>query len=433
MRRTFVLLELMNHMVLVAEEAKRRGFDIVAVNRDPLRTSGPFAVRPGLVDEVVPVRSWADDDHVAAVLDDVLSRFDIGGTYAAFEGTLPHDARLRRAVGLPHNDPETLIRLLDKAAARRHLRDAGLSQLRSMSLADARQLTSSPFAVPAVLKPAHGTGSVLCAVVSTLDELRAAIERADSAAVSSPLMRDYVGSHGDFTLEEAAHGELLSMESFVHGGEVHALGLIGRYLLADDPVVETGWTFPYHHPRYDDIVAAVTAFHHSLGYRQGPTHVEVMVPESGPIELIDFNPRIAGTASLILFNHAFGTRYQEQITDVACGAAPDLSALRRPTRYACEMLLLPPPGVTELRDVTFPPGVVFERLTKDPGTTLSGRADQMDHVAMFVVCGDTAETVHERALLARSATLVNGEPLGTNPTNRLTFSDCMGRSLTAAR
>jgi len=48
MKQAFVLLELMNHMVLVAKEAKSRGFEIVVCNHDPLRDSGPFAVPEGL-------------------------------------------------------------------------------------------------------------------------------------------------------------------------------------------------------------------------------------------------------------------------------------------------------------------------------------------------------------------------------------------------
>jgi hypothetical protein len=154
-----------------------------------------------------------------------------------------------------------------------------------------------------------------------------------------------------------------------------------------------------------------------------------MVPEEGPVELIDFNPRFAGFASLVSFREVFGMPFEAVLTDVACGREPDLSFVRGHTRFAAEMVILPPPGVTELREVVFPPGAIAARLTKAPGQPLTGRADQLDAVGMFIVTGDTASEAHTKALAARRRTVVNGEPLGDNPNNLVTFSPLIGRDL----
>jgi hypothetical protein len=427
--KAFVLLELMNHMVLVADEAKRRGHRVIACNHDTLRRSGPFAVDEGLVDEVVRIESWSDHGEVDRVLTDITSRYEIAGTYAGFEATLPYEAMLRERAGLPTNGAGTVEAVLDKTALRRKLYAEGLSHLQSVSMSEALTWTSWEFGGPAVLKPAHGTGSALCFRVSSVDALRRAAELVEVAAVVNPLMREYIVSHGEFVLEEMAQGELLSVESLVHRGRVRTVGLMGRYVLASDPVVEMGLLFPYHHPRYDDIVATAEALHRSAGIVHGPTHLEVMVPDEGPIELIDFNVRLAGVGSMVLFSEAFGVPYAAPVTDIACGIEPDLSFVDRPTRFAAEVFILPPPATTRLCHVSFPSGTSCQRLPKELGQQLSGRADQLDHVGMFVVSGDRASDVHRRALDARRETEVNGVPLGDNVNNVVAYSRYLGRDL----
>ncbi len=419
----------MNHMVLVAREAKRRGHRIIACNHDPLRRSGPFAVEAGLVDELVRIESWSDHKAVDRLLTDLVSRYEIAGTYAGFEATLPYEAALRERAGLPTNGAATVDAVLDKAALRKKLYAEGLSQLRSVSMSEALTWERWELDGPAVLKPAHGTGSALCFRVSSVDALHRAAERVAAAAVVNPLMREYIVSHGEFVLEEMARGELLSVESLVHGGRVRTVGLMGRYVLEADPVVEMGLLFPYHHPRYDEIVATAEALHRSAGIVHGPTHLEVMVPEEGPIELIDFNVRLAGVGSIVLFSEAFGVPYASPVTDIACGLEPDLSFVDGPMRFAAEVFVLPPPGTTRLDHVAFPDGTSWQRLHKELGQRLSGRADQLDHIAIFVVTGDRASDVHRRALEARRGTQVNGVPLGDNVNNVVACSPYLGRDL----
>ncbi|MFE5792294.1 acetyl-CoA carboxylase biotin carboxylase subunit family protein [Streptomyces sp. NPDC056503] len=430
MKQAFVLLELLNHMVLVAKEAKARGHWVVALNHDPLRDSGPFEVPEGLVDELITVDSWSDREQINKLVTDLHARYDVVGTYAAFEATLPYEAALRELAGLPGNGERNVQHVLDKAAVRRTLRGAGLSDLRSATLSDALTWTEWPFQGAAILKPANGTGSSLCFRVSSLEELREAAESTRSVTVVNPLMKEYIHRHGEFVLEEEAAGELLSVESLVDRGEVHVLGLTGRYVLGSDAVVEMGLQFPYHHPRSAEIIEKAKAIHAAMGIVHGPTQIEFMVPLEGPVELIDFNVRSAGTASVVTFSEAFDVRHEVALTDLACGLTPDVSFLKRPTRFSTEMLLLPPPGATVMTEMTFPENALCCRLTKAPGAPLSGRADQLDAVAMIVVTADTAAEVHTAALEARRATLFAGEPLGDNPNNRLSSSPLIGQNLT---
>lgn len=425
----FVLLEMMNAMLLVAQEAKARGYAVIALNHDPLRDSGPFAVPDGLVDELIPVASWADRDALRATLADLVGRYTVVGTHGVFEAVLPAEAALREAVGLPTTGVTNTLRVLDKCRVRRKLHSEGLSALRSASLSEALAWPHWPFDGPAIVKPANGTGSALCIPVSSMPQLQVAAAKAAAAEVVNPLMKQYILAHGEFVVEEMATGELLSVESMVCRGEVHVIGLTGRYVLASDPVVEQGLFFPYHHPLLPQILDKTVQLHRSLGIHHGPTHVEVMVAEDGSVELIDFNARFSGFASAVSMSEAFGLRFERVLVDVACGEPPDLGFLDGDTRFAAEMVVLPPPGEQVLREVTFTADAIAPRLMKPVGQRLSGRADQLDAVAMFIIAGDTASQTHHRALDARRETVVNGRPLGDNPNNLLAFAKHIGRDL----
>lgn len=415
MTPTFVLFEMQGFQVRVAETAKERGFRTVVLNHDPLRTTGAAAVAPGVVDEYRHVASWSDVAAVRAVVEEIMSAHDVVGVHSAFEPTQRYAVELRAKFGLPHNSVADTLRVLDKVRVRRTLFEHGLSRLRGVPLSEALAWDTWPFAGPAVVKPANGTASVLCHVVGSIDELRAVAAAVRSARIPNELMHDYVSAHGEFVVEQQARGELLSVESLVSGGRMQQVGLTGRYLLADDPVVEQGLFFPYRHPREPDIRAACAAFHECLGIVEGATHVEVMVPDDGPVELIDFNPRFAGLGSIVLASEVYELPFARLLADLACGERPALPVLPPSHRYAVDVAVMPPAGVTELRDLTFPPGTAAHRVTKPIGGPLSGGNAQIDTAGWFVVTGPTAATAHHDALAARAATVLNGTPVGDRP------------------
>jgi biotin carboxylase len=415
MTSAFVLFEMQGQQVLIAQAARERGFRTIVLNHDPLRTAGAFAVPDGLIDEYIQVPSWSDAASVRSLVRDVERRSDIVGVHASFEMTQPYAAQLRARLGLPHNSVEDTLRVLDKAAVRRRLYADGLSRLGHATLDQALAWDSWPFGGQAVVKPAHGTASLLCFIVGSLGELRAAGAVARNAIVPNALLHEYVTSPGEFVVEELAAGELLSVESLLSQGQLRHVGLTGRYMLAADPVVEQGLFFPYAHPREAEIVDACARFHRSLNITQGATHLEVVVPDTGPIELIDFNPRFAGLGALALVSEAYGVPFARYLVDLACGLEPGPPSLARPSRYAIDMAVMPPPGVTEFRDLTFAPGTKTHRLTKKPGDRLSGGNAQIDSIAWFAVSGSSAAEAHRTALAARAATIFNGAAIGDDP------------------
>jgi uncharacterized membrane protein len=248
--------------------------------------------------------------------------------------------------------------------------------------------------------------------------VRAAIAEwlaADKASL--PVLGAYLESEGGrFFLEEEAVGELMSAEGYVHNGTYHLLGLTSRAVLERDVAVEMGITYPYEHPRHDDIVSAVAAIHAALGVTHGPTHTEIIVPEHGRIELVELNARFTGADALTAMNAAYDAKVEDDLVALAVGREPNFSL--QPKRYASLHFLLAPTGVTRIESLELPAAdLPFVKIIRPPGSELTSTDRQIDWIAAYIVCGDSCQEAFERALDVRRKTLVNGVPLGNDSNN----------------
>jgi len=419
-RPLFLVFEPTNHLYRVIEAADRRGCDVVVFHTLPLVTAGPYAAARHGIAHTVQVPSWDDVDACFERVLEVCEGSEVAGTYAALELLLPFDSRVQAHFGLPGKRPAEVYDLLDKVTVRRRLAEHGLTRLRVFDESDLDSLQTWPVGDRALfLKPVHGAGSAFVTRCRTIDEVHAAAaewKTADKAAI--PILGAYLESEGGRVfLEEEAVGEQLSVEGFVSGGSYHLVGLTSPTLLRRDPSIEMGWTFPYRHPRQDDIVDAARRFHDALGISHGATHLEVIVPPDGPVELVEANLRFIGTDCLVAMNAAADFRFEDQLVALAVGDTPTLPT--RTSRVTCLQNLLPPPGLRRLESLELPAddSVVFVKHVVAPGTDLRSTDRQIDYVASFVVAGDTYQEAVDRAVDIRRRTLVNGEPLGDNPNN----------------
>lgn len=419
-RPLFLVFEPTNHLYPVCQAADRRGYDVVTFHYLPLVTWGPYASARHSIALACPIPSWDDlDDCLRRVLEVCQGR-EVVGTYAALELLQEFDARVQDQLGLPGKKPDEVHRLLDKVQVRRRLAEHGLTQLRFFEEHEFDSLREWPVGDKALfLKPVHGAGSVFVTRCRNVDEVNAALaewKAADLAAI--PILGPYLGSEGGAVfLEEEAVGELLSVEGFVHEGEYHFIGLTSRTMLARDPSIEMGWSFAYQHPRRDDIVSTARRIHEVLAISHGVTHLEVIVPEEGPVELVEANLRLIGMDCINAMNLAYGLPFEELIVELFVGEMPTLPTA--PPRFTCLHNLLPPYGLrrlesVELADVDQLP---FHKLVLPPGTDLASTDRQIDYIASFAVCGDSYEDALARAVDIRRRTRVNGEPLGDDPNN----------------
>ncbi|MEL6530505.1 MAG: ATP-grasp domain-containing protein, partial [Pseudomonadota bacterium] len=219
-----------------------------------------------------------------------------------------------------------------------------------------------------------------------------------------------------YFLEGAAKGELMSAEGFTNRGEYHFFGLCGRMLIKADPTVEVGSTFPVHHPRLDEIKELTKNIHEELGYYHGPSHVEFMIPEDGPIEMVEFNPRLAGVTNLTLFNLVMGEPTEDALVELGCGRPmPTLDSYS--TKRAGTMCNVFSPVIGGTLDTLDTPDAEWLRVFKSMGDPLATKVSEFDYFACVMETGGTMTEAVEKIEAARRGIIVNGVSVGDNSIN----------------
>ena len=166
------------------------------------------------------------------------------------------------------------------------------------------------------------------------------------------------------------------------------------------------------------IKEKVAAIHKVLGIEFGPTHVEIMVSDSGDIEMIEFNLRLAGADSLEIMSIACEQNLAHELLRMSIGEKPHMGDYSL-TRFASSQYLLAPETITTLNAIDYPVGTVLDRVHVAPGTELSKNRNQIDWVGSFLVESDSAEDVIEKVKSVRRELLMNGETVAKDINNQV--------------
>lgn len=416
----FLVLEPGNHMFKVIEAAHRRGLTVVVAHSAPVAPSGPFADALPCISHYVKVEGWRNEEGAFEAIVAWCGDRPVRGTYAGFEITLRMEARLRQHFGLHGATPDKLDFLLNKVKVRDTLRAAGLTKLRCVEDRELRELTEWPFpGKAAFLKPINGSGSTYVRRCTTLADVREHMAEWDgNVRHIRRFIADYLKAGLGMFLEEEAEGELLSLEGYCHEGKYVPCGITDRTVLARDVAIEMGNTFPCPHPRAADIVTKVRAIHEALGVSHGPTHTELIVSDSGEIEMVELNLRFAGGDILILVNRAYDIAFEDTLVSLSIGEGPLAELAPKPVRYVTGQDFLPPMGLELFETIDIPgDDVFFKKVVVKPGSALKSTKFQSDHLAAFVVAAPTYAGALARGNEVRAATTVNGAKLGDDPNN----------------
>lgn len=419
MKQAYVVFEPINHVMKVIEAAKRRGLHVVVLRTLPLTSAAPYASAVQAIDTDIVIDNWADHAAIVQAAVDACAGREVVGSYAAAEITLTPDALFRERCGLPGLAPAQVTALLDKEKVRARLRAAGLSRLATISQEEALALTFWPAGQVYYFKPVNGAGSALVSRITTFEQLQAAIANwSAKPEVNLDLLRNYIEHNNRFYLEQAAQGELMSVEGFAVDGAYVPLGLSSRTVLQRDEAIEMGLTFPYQHPQSEAIVAKVRSIHEALGVTTGPTHAELIYTHDGEVELVELNIRFVGADVMLAINAALGTTIEDELLRVTLGEQPRVGATDAANGFSVLQQVMPPPGLAEFHAIEFPSEhVVFSKITALLGAKLASTNFQMDQIAAFIVRGDTYAEALDRARYVRANTLVNGERLADNVNN----------------
>ncbi len=284
------------------ERARKRGYRVVAVDRNPNAPGFAFAhvAAPISTMDVEAVVELARAERVDGAL-------TVGSDVAL--SAVSAVAQELKLVGPPVRAVD-LAR--DKAAQWALFRELGGARRRAVSGASLGEVEDSvvEMAFPVVVKPVDGAGGRGSSVVRRAEALAEATARA---------LRN---SHaGRVLVEEFVEGSDHTAEAFVVDGK-RRFGAITDKELGPPGLVPREHVVPTALSVEDQeaVWGLVDALCREVGIRQGPLDIDFKMAPEGP-ELLEFAPRLGGNELPRLLQRATGIDLVDWALDVALGSA----------------------------------------------------------------------------------------------------------------
>ena len=387
------------------EAARRRELYVIAADRDPGAPGFPFADRRALIS--------AEDE---TALERLASAEQIDGVIApGIDWSVSIAARIAGKLGLPHPlSVESAQLAVSKLKQRERFHEAGLPFARYVVAArgEEAEAVAAELGFPLVVKAPDRQGQRGLALARGREELGLAVERALSASRSGLCM-----------IEQLEPGREATVIGFSLDGRYHALAVTDRRS-ASAPAfgvsLEHSWPSSLSEAelaRTIDIAERATA---ALGIEQGPSYVQVIVGERGPL-LVELAARLGGGHEAELIEAALGIELNELALAAALGETIPPQALvpQSLAGGACTRFLIAPEGVLiavhGVEEAGALEGVKRIRLYREPGFVFTpfhsrsdragavltlapdregavGRAREAADLIRFEVAGPSAET-----------------------------------------
>jgi biotin carboxylase len=282
-------------------------------------------------------------------------------------------------LGLPHPlDVETAVRCTNKTAQREVLDAADVPQ--------PAWSAENPPGYPCVVKASDRQGQRAMTIVSSPDDLEQAVARARSAA------------RGGRTLLEAfVPGPEVTVNAFSVGGRFHPVAVTARDHFNGAPGVARRHVYPSGLADEAAIGVARAAVA-ALGIREGPSYVQLILSDSGPV-IMEVAARLGGGHDSEICRLAAGVDLAEAAVRAAVGWTVDEGALEPHPNGACVIEFLEAP-VGELVSVAGPPEATFYHA---PGHRYPPLRTAIDRAGYVIALGSTREEALDRARTAVEA------------------------------
>lgn len=255
----------------------------------------------------------------------------IAGVLCWDEARIHASAQVAEALGLPNGEPAVIARLRDKGQTRQALAAAGLAQPKSIPVATVEQALAAAEQVgyPAILKP-RGLGASLGVIrVNDPEQLRQQFEFTFNTRSPEP---EDVLAEERVLVEQCLTGEEISVDAVISGGRVTPL-FVGRKVVGFPPYAEEVG----HFVSADDelltdpvLTELLQRSHQALGFKDGWTHSEFMLTDSGP-QVIEVNGRLGGDMIPKLGMLATGIDSGVTAARAACGLPVQTEPVRHQT------------------------------------------------------------------------------------------------------
>jgi biotin carboxylase len=361
---------------------REAGYRAVVVDRNP--------EAPGLaIADVARAVDLADAPSVLAVARD--ERID--GVLPLNEFGVPTAGHVAQELGLPGLTPRTAALACDKGLMRERWRHDGLpnADFRVVLTEQEARAACAEIGLPVVLKPADsGGGGRGVSVVRDEAEIGWAYGFARTPA-----------RNGRVVVERFLDGVELTIESISYRGEVHVLAISDKIKPPLRTRVATSLTYPAELSEAvaEDVRALARAAVRSLGITDGPSHLELIVTDDGPV-LLELGARGGGGHIFSMIVEAVsGVPMVRESARVLVGDEPDLRI--RHERGCVYKLFAPHGGVIRaiegLDAARAMPGVLAIGVTRKPGDILGDLVDSLQRSGFAVVSGADRQEAVRRA------------------------------------
>jgi biotin carboxylase len=260
------------------------------------------------------------------------------GTWLAAEASM--------RLGLPHNPPEMVAAVRDKAAMREHMAESGLPAPEGFRIdidSDPEDLAGE-LSYPSVLKPRFLSGSQGVIRVNNPGEFVFAFQRV-RRLIQQPEIRNLGGQMGNsLWCEVYVPGNEVAVEGMLNDGILQILALFDK----PDPLLgpyfeETIYVTPSRHPQgiQVKIVETTQQVVQAFGLKTGPVHVELRINPEG-VYVIDLAPRSIGGLCSKALRFDQGDSLEALILRQALGV--DVRGVRRESAASGVMMIPIPHG-----------------------------------------------------------------------------------------
>lgn len=262
-------------------------------------------------------------------IDGVISNNEHFGTLIA--------AALAQRLGLPGADPAVIIAAQHKYYSRRlqqRVVPEAVPQFETLPYSG-RIAVPPQLGFPCFVKPVKATYSVLARRVENFTQLRtlmafSPLERLILRKLVQPfddLMRVYtpftIGAQA-MIAEGLLHGTQVNIDGYVHNGRVTVLGIVDEVMY---PGTQAFMRFEYPSRLPPEVQQRMIALTEKLltgmDYSYGFFNVELILAESGAIQIVEINPRMASQIAN-LYRRVDGCDPYGMLLDLAVGEAPRL-------------------------------------------------------------------------------------------------------------
>lgn len=223
--------------------------------------------------------------------------------------------------GLPGPRPQAVISCQFKLTARALQRASAPFATPRFALLDGRP----PFGPPFFVKPVVGRLSQRARRIDDPAEL-ALLEDVDAYMTGYAGIAALAGLHPDavrgFIAEELLVGDEVTLEGYVHAGEVTVIGVTDSVKYPGTNSFER-FEFPSAHPpeRQAELVETVSRVLPALGFDGGFFNAEFFVPAEGPARIIEVNGRISSQFRPLV-EAVHGRSTYDALFRLACGEDP---------------------------------------------------------------------------------------------------------------